>query len=152
MSVRLHKRVIHMKIKFIAYIVANLAYMIACNSQDTNELPSWAVGAWAGDIGYEHDTISCQVLIDIRESLNTDSMYLVVDGTTFQLMLDSTSGELVRFHIQDLKNGTNMMFNNGTIDLVNVDYYPSDLIHAQFYPNNSEELWIGQLEKIEDGP
>ena len=136
-----------MKINHVFIIIALFISTISCQGQDNIQLPSWAIGTWEGEIGFEHDIIEYKVSIDLDDSANIHTMYLMDDGAKFQLVLDSVSEQTVRFQIKPMSSETNLTFKDGIIDLSKIDYFPDSLIHAQLYPLNINELWLGQLKK-----
>jgi hypothetical protein len=144
-----HKKGESMRVKHVFLIVFIILSTISCQDHDEVSLPSWVVGIWEGGIGYEHDPITYNVKIDLRDSNNMYTMSLIDEGVKFELVVESASSDKVRFQLKPIGNVKNLLFNGGVIDLVKVSNSPDSLIHTQFYPLNTTQLWLGQLNKAE---
>jgi hypothetical protein len=76
-------------------------------------------------------------------------LILIDEEVKFELVIKSASIEKVRFQLKPIGNVKNLLFNGGTIDFVKNSNLSDSLIHVQFYPLNTTQLWLGQLNKLE---
>jgi len=130
-------------------MTAFYAFMVMLSSVsfqgDSSIIPERALGRWTGSMGDEGDTMMYSVQFDIRNKPDTSRMTIAKPCQEFFMVFEFADSDQVRFFLKPMVRTDTAVCSGGTIDLLTVDYFPSSMLHVQFYPNGTDAVWLGEI-------
>lgn len=121
--------------------------MTFSSQADTARVPEWAVGEWTGSMGYEHDTLMYDMKLSLSDKPDSSRLMILSPSETFLVNLESADTGSVHLLLKPVSSKDTITFSGGTLDLMQVDYFPPNVLHVQFYPKGSEKVWLGEVKR-----